>query len=136
MPGTAGVTASKPTNGKLTLTINVRTYGVTGLHWKEQLSGSNRDKWGKIYISGDAELTKMNRSIATGHAKGLFKGYPVDIDECPGAMFMWDGPEQQAHDVATDRSSNRALGSAIRHALRSAIDGPMAWYQVEFEFVG
>jgi hypothetical protein len=136
MPGTRAVTATPPDQGRLTLIINVQSFGLTGQHWKDQLTGRNRSKWGKIYIHADKALTIENRRIATQDWRGAFRAQPVDIDECPGAMFIWERQEVEADAMPVDRWSNRALGSAIRHALDAIITGSKAWYEVDFRFIG
>jgi hypothetical protein len=69
----------------------------------------------------------------------------ANIDECPGAMFIWESQEPaDAHP--TDARSNQDLGRDLYFALRHRVlaeTGPcertelknrMAWWEVRFSF--
>jgi len=84
--------------GVVVVTIDVASYPMVGQHLREQLSGRNARKWGRIYIDPDKAECKRRRDDALAAFRGLYKGeVGNNCDECPGAMFYWDGPAYPAH---------------------------------------
>jgi hypothetical protein len=115
-------------------------------HWRQQLSGKNKSKWGKIYIDPDPAAKQQRRSIALAPFAGLYKGVPANNnDECPGAMFIWE-TQETSHVLPVDAIANQAFGRDLyraleREVLRATSDQPpkpirerMAWWEVRFSF--
>jgi hypothetical protein len=132
--------------GKARITIRVSVYPQVGRHWKEQLTGPNRMKWGRIYIDPSKEAAIERRSDAMWeHGPAMVKGLHVNRDECPGAMFIWE--TQETADVeelcATD---NQKFGRELYHALRETLlplqvvapregKNRLGWWEVVFRFL-
>jgi hypothetical protein len=131
-----GVQVSLPVNGEITITIKAAAYPMVGAHWRDQLTGTNRLKWGNIYVDDDKDAKRLNRRIAMDQWGKLYRGETGNnLDECPGAMFVWDGEEQTAHVQPCDARSNQDLGRDMYNALYKAFGFKMAWYKVEFDFL-
>ena len=135
-----------PAFGIIELTIQTNAYHMVGEHWRQQLTGTNARKWGRIYIDPSVVQVALRRREALWETRGLNRGDPAtNLDECPGAMFI---PETNAiSDVKpVDALSNQEFGRDLYLALRQAIQeapGPkpveltrtsMGWWQVVFRF--
>lgn len=132
--------------GVITVTVQTCAYPMVADHWKQQLTGRNKAKWGKIYIDPDPASKRERRSIALAPFAGLYKGeVGNNNDECPGAMFIWESQEI-SHVQPCDAVSNQEFGRDLYRALESvvlratpndprSIKQRMAWWQVEFRFV-
>ena len=121
--------------GVVEATISTRAYPMVGDHWKSQLSGMNAKKWGWIAIDPDRVAKRDRRREALGPWGNLYAGeVGNNLDECPGAMFMWQTNEP-AHVQPCDARSNQEFGRDLYFALRAAIPGPMGWWQVRFAFL-
>jgi len=132
--------------GVIKVTIQTSAYPMVGEHWQQQLTGSNKKRWGRIYIDPDPEAKAQRRSIALGPFKGLYKGQVGNNnDECPGAMFIWE-TQTTSHVQPSDAKSNQEFGTDLYRALEHRVlsethSGPptsikkrMAWWEVQFEF--
>ena len=132
------------------LAVNIRTAAYPGAadHWKAQLTGENAKKWGRIFIDPSAREGKQRRRDALHPWGDTYKGEAgANLDECPGAMFVWE-TQAIAHVEPVDARSNQDLGRDMYHALRrgirDAIDpskasrmprrGEMGWWEVRFRF--
>jgi hypothetical protein len=123
--------------GVVNVTINVPAFPMVGAHWRDQLSGPNARRWGKLFIDPDKEECEERRRDALNSFRGLYGGEPANnLDECPGAMFYWDGPEYPAHVQPLCASDNQALGRELYRVLRKTIPGDLSWWQVVFQFRG
>ena len=146
----------RPGSGRIKCRIRWQIYGDAGRHWKEQLTGRNLRKWGKIYIDANEAEQALNRKEAVGHLRDSAairaartklekkQAAATNIDECPGAMFVWETRET-ADAMFLCAVSNQELGRdmyrALEGAVRRAMVKPssfsrkdMQWFQVEFEF--
>jgi hypothetical protein len=132
--------------GVIKVTIQTSAYPMVGDHWRQQLTGANAKKWGRIYIDPDPTAKQQRRSIALGPFKGLYRGeVGNNNDECPGAMFIWE-TRDTAHVQPCDAKSNQDFGRDLYRALenrvlKETVSGPpkpiqerMAWWEVRFEF--
>lgn len=131
--------------GRIDVTIITAAYPTVGEHWRQQLTGSNLRKWGRIFIDPDPRAVKDRRSMAIGPFRGLYKGErAANVDECPGAMFIWETHET-AHPVPVDAKSNQQFGIDLYQALcsevmtqldcsRHDVHGQLAWWEVRFAF--
>lgn len=129
------IRVTPPSGGVVQVEIGVQGYPMVGLHWKEQLTGANLRKWGRIYIDDDPSAKRARRRLALYPFGRLYAGeVGNNLDECPGAMFVWENQDQVAHVMPCDARANQDLGRDLYNALRAAIVGPMGWYEVRFSF--
>lgn len=138
--------AANSAPGVITVTVQTSAYPMVADHWKQQLTGRNKAKWGTIYIDPDPASKRERRSIALAPFAGLYKGESGNNnDECPGAMFIWES-QDISHVQPCDAVSNQEFGRDLYRALESVVlratpNDPrpikqrMAWWQVEFGFV-
>lgn len=110
------MTARESAPGVITLTIVARAYGQAGEHWRNTLSGPDNGGYGRIYIErSDAEA---RRRMHTAGLRSYYRGQVgANIDECPGAMFIWTAPKAPSTE-AVDAIDNQALGRDMGRALR------------------
>ena len=121
--------------GVVEVTINVRAYPTVGSHWRQQLTGNNAKKWGWIAIDPDKrEKWRRRREALDPFGRAYAGEVGANLDECPGAMFMWQTNEP-AHVRPCDARANQDLGRDLYFALRAAIPEPMGEWQVRFRFV-
>lgn len=133
-------------SGVIKVWVLCAAYPMVADHWREQLTGRNAEKWGRIYIDPAPGASAERRSIALAPFGSLYRGeIGANIDECPGAMFIWES-QQPAHPLPTDARANQDFGRDLYFALRHRTlheTGPcarrevkhrMAWWQVRFEF--
>jgi hypothetical protein len=141
------ISTKKIAPGIIEVTVLTAGYPMVGEHWKQQLTGRNAAKWGRIYIDPAPGAAEERRSMALAPFGSLYKGEKGNnIDECPGAMFIWE-TQEPAHPQPCDAVSNQAFGrdlySALSHRVmhetgpcpRSAVRQRMAWWEVRFVFV-
>lgn len=107
--------------GKARVTVKLSTYPQVGRHWRQQLTGPNKRKWGRIFIDPSKDGAEERRRDAMWeHGPTMAKGLHVNRDECPGAMFVWE--TQATADVeelcATD---NQKFGRELYQVLRKAL---------------
>lgn len=132
--------------GVIAVTVQTSAYPMVAEHWKRQLTGKNKAKWGRLFIDPDPTAKRERRSIALAPFAGLYKGHTGNNnDECPGAMFIWETQEVshvQPCDAVSNQEFGRDLYRALEHAVLKAtptdprpIKDRMAWWQVEFSFV-
>jgi hypothetical protein len=107
------VTAREIVPGVVEVVIHYRAYGDAGQHWKKVLGRANHG-YGQIYIERFGADARRRDNIWP--MKGLYKGQPADLDECPGAMFIWTGDEEASVEPVF-YFNNRALGSDLGYAL-------------------
>ena len=120
-----GVTATIITPGIVEVNISAAAYPMVGLHWKRQLTGRSAAKWGRIFIDPSPTERNSRRREALRPFGNLYRGeVGNNLDECPGAMFVWE-THQESHVQPCDARSNQDLGRDLYHALRRAIPGPM-----------
>ena len=129
------INASELLPGVIQVTITTAGYGLTGLHWQRVLGTANHNGYGKVYIQRFG--ANRRRYEACYDLRGYYKGLPsVDIDECPGAMFIWSGPKFEAHTEPVDAFSNRALGSDLSRALSAYPQSSETdLWEVRFRFI-
>lgn len=121
--------------GVVEATIDLAGYPMVGHHWREQLTGTNAAKWGRIFVDPSPTEKNARRKDALGPFGTLYKGEKGNnLDECPGAMFVWE-TNRTAHVQPVDARANQDLGRDLYFALKRAIPGPMAWWEVRFRFV-
>lgn len=132
--------------GVISVTVQMSAYPMVAEHWKQQLTGRNKAKWGKIYIDPDPASKRERRSIALAPFTGLYKGQiGNNNDECPGAMFIWE-TQEVSHVQPCDAVSNQEFGRDLYRALECVvlkatatdprpIKERVAWWQVTFGFV-
>ena len=126
--------------GVARVTVRVGAYPQAGKHWREQLTGANAKKWGRIYCDpSGVEKDKRRREhmsdygavIEDKYTKKHGKGH-INRDECPGAMFIWQtqAPADVEELCATD---NQNLGRDLYWALKRVL-GKLDWWEVQFRF--
>lgn len=139
--------------GIILCSITWQKYGDAGQHWKDQLTGKNLLKWGKIYIDANEKEQGLNRREALAPfrdsrrdltAREKLEARATNRDECPGAMFVWE--TRQTADVeplcaVSNQELGRHMYAALAGAVRTAMVKPesfrrrdMQWFQVIFEF--
>jgi hypothetical protein len=97
--------------GVITVTIQRCAYPMVAEHWRQQLTGRNKRKWGKIYIDPDPGAKRVRRSMALAPFEGLYKGeIGNNNDECPGAMFIW---RPKKHPMSNPRTPCQTSNSAV-----------------------
>jgi hypothetical protein len=133
--------------GVIRVTVLLPGYPMVAEHWRQQLTGTNGAKWGKIYIDPAPGAKEERRSIALAPFGSVYRGEKGNnLDECPGAMFIWE-TQEPAHVEPCDAISNQEFGRDLYYALRHRIlhdTGPcpvsqvkkrMAWWEVRFSFI-
>lgn len=141
------ITTERIAPGVIKVTIQVSAYPMVGDHWKQQLSGKNAKKWGRIFIDPAPGEAGDRRSIALAPFQALYKGeIGNNNDECPGAMFIWE-TQKTAHVQPSDALSNQEFGRDLYFALRQRVlqetglcpakevKMRMAWWEVVFSFI-
>jgi len=136
--------------GILLCTIRTDAYFMVGAHWKQQLTGHNATQWGRIYMDPDRKAKDRRRREALADWRGIYAGHKdINLDECPGAMFIWEKPTT-AHVEPLCAVSNQEFGRDMYAALHEAVKtamiksgtwegrpkGYMGWWEVRFAFVG
>jgi hypothetical protein len=102
--------------GVIEVTVRTNVYGQAGVHWRRVLGGPNHGGYGRIFI----ERTGANRRRYEScyDSRGDYRGNPgVNLDECPGAMFVWMGLKEASVEPL-NAVDNQKLGRALGHALR------------------
>jgi hypothetical protein len=128
------VDASIVADGVVEVRIRTAAYPMVGLHWRQQLTGSNAAKWGRIFVDPSKEERRTRRRGALHSFGDLYRGeVGNNLDECPGAMFVWE-TNRESHVQPCDARSNQDLGRDLHSALRRVISGPMGWWEVRFVF--
>ena len=129
-----GIVVRDISPGVVEVTIQVPSYGSAGVHWREQLSGPNAKKWGRLYIDPDQNACKERRRSNLWSFGRLYRGEGgANLDEVPGAMFVCE-TQEPSHVKPVAAADNQALGRDLYWALRTAIQGPMGWFEVRFRF--
>src|ERR1700678_3313710 len=73
------------------LDVKTAAYPQVAEHWREQLTGKNASKWGRIWIDPCKKQAKLRRRDALWPFGDTYKGVVgSNLDECPGAMFVWE----------------------------------------------
>jgi hypothetical protein len=119
--------------GVVEVTIVAAAYGQAGLHWRKVLSGANHNGYGRIYIQRQGANARRYQSCY--ELRDYYRGERgANLDECPGAMFIWSGPKS-AHVEALDAIDNQKLGRELGHALRGyPQQTPQDLWEVVFRF--
>lgn len=103
--------------GVIEVTIAVAAYGQAGRHWRDVLVGPNHGGFGRIFI--DRFDTDERRRSACSTLRPYYRGEKgANLDECPGAMFVWEG-DREADVEPIDAIDNQTLGRALMHALKA-----------------
>jgi hypothetical protein len=110
------ILASEVAPGVVQVLIHTHVYGQAGEHWKQRLNGPNHGGYGRIFIQRYG--ANQRRYQHCYDLKGYYVGSGADIDECPGAMFIWPFTDKEVSTEAIDAIDNRSLGSALGLALR------------------
>jgi hypothetical protein len=110
------ITVTEILPGVLQVLIFTSAYGQAGEHWRSALDGPNHNGYGKIYIQryGANRRRYENCYDLAGYYKGCLG---ANIDECPGAMFIWSTMKDADID-AIDAIDNQALGRDLGNVLR------------------
>ena len=140
--------------GVILCRIRWQFYGQAGQHWKDQLSPPNLKKWGQIYIDANKTEQDINRrdalwpnreSPAGRTSQQKLEATATNLDECPGAMFVWE-TRALADVQPLCAQSNQELGRHMYNALAGAVKRAMVkpatfkrrdmqWFEVVFKFV-
>lgn len=126
--------------GVAQVTVREAAYPQVARHWREQLTGANARRWGRIYCDPDKAAKARRRYehladyggiTADAGTRAHGTGH-INRDECPGAMFVW---ETQAHADVEElcASDNQRFGRELYHALRRVL-GKLDWWEVRFRF--
>ena len=131
----ASITTRSVRPGVVEITIVAKHYGMAGAHWKRTLSGPRHGGFGRIFIQRWG--VNRRRYDSCYDLRGVYRGNPgVNIDECPGAMFIWDGPRFHASIEPIDPIDNQKLGRELGHALRQFEQKTEAdLWEVQFRFL-
>ena len=121
--------------GVVTITIVTKAYGDAGQHWRDVLDKPNHGGYGKIYIQRDG--AKQRRREACWSLNGLHAGNPAaNLDECPGAMFIWSNAEKEADVEPLCADANQRFGRDMGAQLRKyAQQTPADLWEVKFKFL-
>lgn len=121
--------------GCVEVVIRASAYGQAGQHWQKVLSGPDHHGYGKIFIQRyGANQRRYWHCYGPGD---WYKGTEgVNMDECPGAMFIWPfslkEPDVEAVDAVDNQRLGRDLGSVLRAYPQK--DQNDLW-EVVFQFV-
>lgn len=120
--------------GVITLQIVTGVYGQAGQHWKSVLNGPNNGGYGKIYIDRKGASTRRRWHTADLHS--YYQKVPaINIDECPGAMFIWTTAKMvdvEAVDAIDNQKLGRDMGLALRPFQQT---NPKDLWEVRFKFM-
>jgi hypothetical protein len=122
--------------GVVEVTLSSSAYGQAGAHWKHVLDGPNHNGYGRLFIQRyGANQRRYWHCYGEGDWYRGVKG--ANMDECPGAMFIWPFSLKHPHVEAIDAIDNQRLGRELGAALRpySQRDENDLW-EVVFRFVG
>lgn len=110
------ITAVEIKPGVVQIVIRVSDYGQAGEHWQDVLEGPDHNGYGKIYIQryGANRRRYQNCYDLSSYYRG---SVGANIDECPGAMFIWT-TDLEADVDAIDAIDNQKLGRELGNALR------------------
>jgi len=121
--------------GVVEVLIHVAPYGQAGAHWRRVLAGSSHNGYGRIFIQRfGANQRRYWHCYGPGD---WYKGERgANMDECPGAMFIWPYSLKDPSVEAVDAVDNQRLGRDMGQALRrfSQVDANDLW-EVVFRFV-
>ncbi|MFA6966184.1 MULTISPECIES: hypothetical protein [Bosea] len=132
-PYLSGVTAQETMLGIVDVTIRVAAYEEAGEHWKRVLSGPRHGGYGRIFIQRYG--INRRRYLNCYDWRGMYRGQPANIDECPGAMFIWQG-KKEASTEPVFAHNNQRLGRDMGWALRPFQQtGETDFWEVRFKFV-
>ena len=126
--------------GVARVTVRVGAYPQVARHWREQLTGANARKWGRLYCDPNKVEKMRRRSENMADYGGITddvntrkhgKGH-INRDECPGAMFIWEtqAPADVEELCATD---NQKFGRELYWAMKRVL-GKLDWWEVTFRF--
>ncbi|MGE3109491.1 MAG: hypothetical protein AB7G11_10515 [Phycisphaerales bacterium] len=122
-------------DGVIVVTIVTAAYGHAGQHWRDVLDKPNHGGYGKIYIQRDG--ASQRRRIACWELSGLHAGNPAaNLDECPGAMFIWSNQHKEPHVEPLCATANQKLGRDLGAHLRKFKQAtPADLWEVKFRFL-
>jgi hypothetical protein len=128
------IVATEIQPGVVRVVIRVSDYGQAGIHWRDVLRGFMHNGYGKIYIQRVGANRRRYESCydLAGYYRGC-KG--ANIDECPGAMFIWTTAKEVDVD-AIDAIDNQTLGRDLGNVLRrfpQATEQDL--WEVQFQFI-
>jgi hypothetical protein len=126
--------------GVARVTVREGAYPQAARHWRQQLTGANAKKWGRIYCDpSKVEKTRRRAEhmsdyggvIEDANTRKHGKGH-INRDECPGAMFIWQtqAPADVEELCATD---NQKFGRDLYWAMKRVL-GKLDWWEVQFRF--
>lgn len=128
------ITVTEVRPGVLDVVILASAYGQAGEHWRDVLGKPNHGGYGRIYIQrhGANRRRYENCYDLAGYYRGCAG---ANIDECPGAMFIWTSAKE-ADVEAIDAIDNQALGRALGNKLRPFKQATEAdLWEVRFRFL-
>ena len=103
--------------GLIEVTILASFYGQAGEHWRRTLNGPNHNGYGRIFIQRHG--ANQRRYWHCYEPGGWYKGEKGgNMDECPGAMFIWPYSLKEPSVEAIDAMDNQKLGRDLGQALR------------------
>ncbi len=131
---TPGISTTEK-SGVVTVTIITAVYGDAGRHWKDVLDKPNHGGYGKIYIQ--REGAEQRRREACWSLRGLHAGNPAaNLDECPGAMFIWTNSGKEADVEPLCATANQKMGRELGQALQQFAQAtPADLWEVKFRFL-
>ncbi len=129
------ITTKEIKPGIIEITIRVSAYGQAGTHWCSTLSGPNHNGYGKIYIQRHgANKRRYWHCYNPGYFYKGEKG--SNMDECPGAMFIWPFstkmPSVEAIDAIDNQKLGREMGLALRKYKQNDVND---LWEVVFKFI-
>jgi len=129
------ITAKEIRPGVVELSIVTAAYGDAGSHWKSVLDKPSHGGYGKVYI--DRFDARARRRDSCWELSGLHAGNPgANLDECPGAMFIWSNSGKRADVEPLCADSNQRMGRDMGNALRKFPQKTRAdLWEVVFRFV-
>jgi hypothetical protein len=121
--------------GVVQVSISVSAYGQAGHHWRDTLGAPDHNGYGRIFIQRFG--ANQRRYWHCYGPRDWYKGEKgANIDECPGAMFIWPCSLKEPSVEAVDAVDNQNLGRDMGQALRKfeQQDKTDLW-EVVFRFV-
>jgi hypothetical protein len=121
--------------GVVQVVVYAAPYGQAGAHWRRVLAGTNHNGYGRIFIQRfGANQRRYWHCYGPGD---WYRGeIGANMDECPGAMFIWPFSLKHPSVEAVDAVDNQRLGRDMGQALRkfSQVDANDLW-EVLFRFI-
>lgn len=135
-PRLTGVRALEIRDGVVEVTILTSFYEEAGEHWRRVLSGPRHGGYRRIFIQRDG--ANRRRYLACYDLRGFYIAQPVNIDECPGAMFIWETKKDASIQpvlAINNQQLGRDMGIELRQFHQKGEHGFLDLWEVQFRFI-